>query len=88
MSLFEYMTKRTILRDESNQLKKYKKKHPNLKVEPHFGPWRSVTSQVHLRLKDVQWCIEFFTFPNKRCNFERFIKKLNTAITKIGRVFL
>ena len=85
LAAVEYMTTQTILRHDSNQLKNEKKKHKNLVVTPHVGPWVSIKSTAYSRLTDIEWLTEFCCFSNRFCDFERFIEKLNRAITKLGR---
>lgn len=81
-SLIVYMTKRYIMRGDSNRIKNDSFK--NRPKEDLVAPWKAVKAKNHIRLNDPQLCIEFFIFESRWCNFERYQKMLDKAITKIG----
>ena len=81
-SAIVYMTKRQIMHKDQKRLKKEFKNRPTIE---HVGPWVSMEAKNHSRLVPPVLCTEFFLFPYRRMNFERFHKMLDVAIQKLGR---
>lgn len=82
-SILIYMTKQQIFHKNANRLKEDSFK--NRPREEHVPPFITVKAKQHIRLNDPQLCIEFFTFPSRFCDFQRYHLILNRAIEKLGR---
>ena len=82
-SVVVYMTKQYIMHENSNRLKQATFK--NRPRQSHVSPWVTVPAYNHTRLTPSELLMEFFIFPRRLMNFERFQILLDKAIIKVGR---
>ena len=82
-SVIIYMTQEHIVHVDSKRLKAVPYK--NYPFTNYVSPWGAMKAKNHIRLTSAVLCVEFFIFPNRFLDFQRFHRWLDRAIDKLGQ---